>query len=191
MLKCSTLLKCYSDTVLLFKLCGNSYWGPNSQGSNTHNHKHLLSFAVQILLSTVSEQMALFLKWNIVLVSTYIRMRTVSHFVLCIYLPGTTTASVNTCLILNVTIWKGMQSGPNGDMGCASLEVFTRMFTLGSAMISRSYAITSATLWEGWTRWFITALADGGTTLSWERATRCLFLMLVYCCNKQEEANHL
>lgn len=168
MLQCSTLLKCYSDTVWLLKLCGNSQWSLNSQGSNTHKHKHLLSVAGQILLNAVSEQMALFLKWNIVLLPTCIRMSTVSHYVLFIYLPGTTTASVNTCLILIVTIWKGMQSGPNGDMGCASLEVFTRMFTLGSEMISRSYAITSATLWEGWTRWFITALADGGTTLSWE-----------------------
>ena len=39
----------------------------------------------------------------------------------------------------------------------------------------------------------------GGLLLPWltvephypERAKRCLFLMLVYCCNKQEEANRL
>jgi hypothetical protein len=39
----------------------------------------------------------------------------------------------------------------------------------------------------------------GGLLLPWlkvephypEGATRCLFLMPVYCCNKKEEANHL
>lgn len=70
MLKCSTSLKCYSDTVLLLKLCGNLQWGLNSQGSN--KHKHLLSVGVQIVLNAVSEQMALFLKWSIVLSPMFI-----------------------------------------------------------------------------------------------------------------------
>ena len=51
----------------------------------THKHKLLLSIAVQILLTAVSEQMVLFLKWNIVLSPTCIRMSTVSQSLCALY----------------------------------------------------------------------------------------------------------